>query len=252
MLALLAPAAAASAIRIPNSGLYQIQYTGPSTGGRSTTVWVSSSGSTAATPVELFFNATASPTSMPSPSTVTATDYGGYTSPQMLALNATSYVVNENWFVNGSWGYYFSCPSVSATGSFLVRINASAALSTTPIVPSNSTRIPYPGALVAAQSTVFQVGGPISCSPPSSSSGSLISQPWGGGFYFNITTPGTYYLEVYLVIEIESFARTSSLGSPSNTVCLNLQGGSQLNPSYCPAFTAGPRPGASVSQVFVG
>ncbi len=249
MLALLAPGAAASAIRIPNSGLYQIQYTGPSTGGRSTTVWISSSGSTAATPVELFFNATASTAS--TPGTIIATDYGGYTSPQMLALNATKYVVNENWFVNGSWGYYFSCPYASTTGSFLVRINASAALSTTPILPSNSTRIPYPGALVAAQSTVFQAGGPISCSPPSSSSASLISHPWGGGFYFNITTPGTYYLEVYLVIEIESSSGFASLGFPSNTVCLNLQGGSQLSPTYCPAFTAGPRPGASVGHVFV-
>ena len=248
MLALLAPAAAASAIRIPNSGLYQIQYTGPSTGGRPTTVWVSSSGSTAATPVELFFTANASAVS--GPSSVIATDYGGYTSPQMLALNATAYVVNENWFLKGSWGYDFSCP-VSTAGSFLVRINASAALSTTPIPPSNSTRIPYPGALVAAQSTVFQVGGPISCSSPSTSNGSLISHPWGGGFYFNITTPGTYYLEVYLVIEIESSANYMS-GSPTNSVCLNLQGGSQLSPSYCPAFTSGPRPGASVSQVFVG
>ena len=252
MLALLAPAAAASAIRIPNSGLYQIQYTGtPKIKGSATptTVWVSSSGSTAATPVELFMSANA--TYSNTPSYIITTDWGGYTSPQMLALNATSYVVNEDWTLNGSWGYHLTCPMGPSTGSFLVRINASAALSTTPIPPSNSTRIPYPGALVAAQSTVFQVGGPISCSSSSSSNGSLISHFWGGGFYFNVTKPGTYYLEVYLIIELESSVG-SGLSGPSNYVCLNLQGGSQLSPSYCPAFTASPRPGASVNQVFVG
>lgn len=250
MLALLAPAAAAAAITIPASGLYQIQFTGTPTisGSASTsTVWVSSSGSTAATPVELLM--TVNSTFVNSMSSILTTDWGGYTSPQMLALNATAYAVNEEWAINGSWGYHFHCPLGMAFGSFLVRINASAALSTTPILPSNSTRIPYPGSLVAAQATVFQVGGSVTC-PSSGSNGSSISIPlWGGGFYFNITKPGTYYLEAYLIIDLESSISTGA--TPSyNFVCLNLQGSPSRSPSYCPAFT-GPRPGATLSQVQV-